>query len=416
MKIDKIKNILLYSFLFLICSSFVNVAFGQDFWEVISPPSDDSISSTNIRDISRIKSNASGELFCTTLNGVYKSTDDGINWELVGLEGLPTTCLEINPITGYIYVAQYKDILYLSKDNGVTWNKTEFENITGISCIHSSKNNDLFVGNWWGIHKSTDCGNTWNYCVLQANIDGFNVTQIIETKEGILFASVTSFMGGGGVYRSDDNGDNWEHIGLDNDYVSTLTLNSEGTLFAGSFGNYHTGQGGVYKSVDLGQTWELCNPKIDALSLAIDGENTLYAGIYYDFGVPMGVFRSTDEGVTWEHLISGMSDARIDYVTMSHTGYLFATNTFYRFAYRSVKPVTTGIFENPAEISLKIYPNPFTDRLQIDGLTSNRATISICDIQGREVYRGNYTGNTNTINLSNLLPGVYILNVKADDK
>ncbi len=401
MKIDKIKKVLLFTILFSVYSSFVDMAFGQNFWEEYF------VASTKIR---KVKENSAGDLFCSTSDGVFKSVDMGKTWGCVGLEELSLYSMEINPDNDHIFVGLSRAI-YRSTDNGETWQKLDYSFNDNVSCLYFSKNKDLFAGTWGGIFKSSDGGESWTRIHICDN--SMQTTSIIESECGTLFAGITGWLGGGGVYRSDDNGDIWEHVGLDSDYIYTLAFNSEGTLFAGSIGNYHTYNGGVYKSFDLGQTWELCYGYKEPTSIIIDAENTLYVTNNYDEAVP-GMFRSYDEGATWERIVSGMSDPRVYYLTMSHNGYLLAYGNDTGKIYRSVEPVPTGIFDTAIDISLKPYPNPFTDKLQIDGLTSDRATISISDIQGREVYRGIYTGDA--INLSNLLPGVYILNVKADGK
>ena len=405
MKIDKIKKVLLFAILFSVYSSFVDMAFGQNFWEEYF------VASTKIR---KVKENSIGDLFCATLNGVFKSIDSGKSWECIGLEDFSLYSIEINPDNDHIYVG-LSNAIYRSTDNGATWQKLEYSFNDNVSCLYFSQNKDLFAGSWGSIFKSSDGGESWKSVHTCDNT--LETTSIIDAGNDILFAGITGWMGGGGVYRSDDNGDNWEHIGLDNDYVRTLAFNSEGALFAGSIGNFHTYKGGVYKSSDLGQTWDACNTEIEAMSLVIDAEDVLYTTINYDNSPPEnpgGMFRSTDNGITWERIVSGMSDPRVFYLTMSHNGYLLAFGNDTGKIYRSVKPVATGIFDTAIDISLKPYPNPFTDKLQIDGITSSSATISISDIQGREVYRGTYTGDA--INMSNLLPGVYILNVKADGK
>lgn len=399
MKKNRIKNILLFTILLSLYSSAVNMAFSQNFWEEYF------VASTTTREI---KENSAGHLFCATFNGVYTSTNFK-TWKHSGLEGLSLYSLEINPENDHIYVGLSRAI-YRSTDNGETWQQIDFNFVDNVTCLYFSRNKDLFAGIWGGIFKSSDGGVTWKR--VHTCSGTMNVTSIIDAGNGILFAGITGWMGGGGVYRSDDNGDNWEHIGLDNAYIQSLAIDSKGTLFAGSIGNFHSYEEGVYKSSDLGETWKFCSYS-NAMSLVIDADNILYRTTNYDSG-PGGMFRSNDEGATWERIASGMSDPRVYYLHLSRLGFLYAYGNSTGELYRSAQPVATGILNSKISLSLKAYPNPFTDKLQIGGLTSDRATISISDLLGKEVYRGVYTGDA--INLSHLLPGVYILNVKADGK
>lgn len=78
------------------------------------------------------------------------------------------------------------------------------------------------------------------------------------------------------------------------------------------------------------------------------------------------------------------------------------------------------IFEEIVEeTKFTIYPNPTDGLLQIDISnldTETPSSIKIFDVQGRIVYENNTPGLTNSVDMSERKPGVYILMLQVGDK
>ena len=74
------------------------------------------------------------------------------------------------------------------------------------------------------------------------------------------------------------------------------------------------------------------------------------------------------------------------------------------------KQITTN---NQAVLSfIKVYPNPFTDKLYVDGITEN-GTIRIIDLNGRVVLNRQINSNE-TINTSSLPSGNFIIKLTIE--
>ena len=71
-----------------------------------------------------------------------------------------------------------------------------------------------------------------------------------------------------------------------------------------------------------------------------------------------------------------------------------------------------GIEENSMEVS--VYPNPATDVLNIQ-LTENASSVSILGMDGKVISTQVVTANTATVNVSNLVSGVYFYEVVAEN-
>jgi len=105
---------------------------------------------------------------------------------------------------------------------------------------------------------------------------------------------------GGGVYRSSDNGDTWEHVSMAGHGASSFTLDIDGNLLAGTQLNYFV----VYRSEDNGIIWQKILSGHAVTSLAVDEFGGIYAGCDSDFG-PSVVKYSENNGLSWSSLNSG---------------------------------------------------------------------------------------------------------------
>ena len=118
-----------------------------------------------------------------------------------------------------------------------------------------------------------------------------------------IYIGTTDWIEGGGVYQSIDGGDSWSHIGLYDFYVFALALNSNGQLFAGTWGNnMDPNITGVYLFDDTSGEWEhLLTKYVNDLLINSDDE------IFVACGFPgSGVYYSEDNGQNFVALDEGM--------------------------------------------------------------------------------------------------------------
>lgn len=74
----------------------------------------------------------------------------------------------------------------------------------------------------------------------------------------------------------------------------------------------------------------------------------------------------------------------------------------------------TGIGENGANF-LAVYPNPTTSMLTIEGEWIVNKEYTLVDIQGRDVLKGTFKSNKETIDLKNIARGQYLLRVERKE-
>ena len=136
--------------------------------------------------------------------------------------------------------------------------------------------------------------------------------------------SSRSSYSGYGLFKSTDNGNNWEHIGLtESHHIGRILIHPEepNTLIVGALGHLYSknDERGVYKSTDGGATWAKTlevnnqtgivdiarNPNDPEELVAAAWEKDRKAWNFVEAGNGSGIYRSTDGGETWNNISEG---------------------------------------------------------------------------------------------------------------
>ena len=198
--------------------------------------------------------------------------------------------------------------------------------------IHPEDENVWYVAvGSGGIWKTVNSGTTWSplfdsqkvYSTGSVTIDPNNPHTIwVGTGENVGGRHL-SF--GDGVYRSTDDGASWTNMGLKNsEHISKIIVHPDNSdkIWVAAQGPLWKkgGERGLYLSTDGGKTWKrtLGNDEWTGVTdIVIDprSPNVLYAATwdrhrtvaaYMGGGPGTGLHRSTDGGLTWEKLSSGL--------------------------------------------------------------------------------------------------------------
>ena len=125
---------------------------------------------------------------------------------------------------------------------------------------------------------------------------------------------------GTGIYRSDDGGEHWRHVGLSDSWhigeIAVHPTNPEIVVVSvlGHLWSKNSNRG-IYRTEDGGQTWKhvlFVNDRTGANDIvwAKNNPNVLYASMWENYpsvnGVGSGVYRSVDCGVTWSRCEGGL--------------------------------------------------------------------------------------------------------------
>ena len=145
---------------------------------------------------------------------------------------------------------------------------------------------------------------------VQTSLPSFNVSSLAVSGTNI-FAGTNS-----GVFLSTDNGTTWALVDSGfNTYFSVSALAARGTNVVAGTSNY-----GIFFSTNSGASWKEVR----------DSGQTLYGtvclamtGSYLFAGLDAGLYRSSDNGTTWDRLNLGIAGLYVSALAFSGT-YLFA--------------------------------------------------------------------------------------------
>lgn len=177
-----------------------------------------------------------------TGKGVYKSTNAGKNWELVGLKNSGQIgAVEIHPDNpDVVYVAAIGQAFGRNEERGIfkttnggkSWDKILYHSDSvGFSDLEFAPDdpNTIYAGAWrgerkpWtiisgstegGVYKSTDAGATWTKLTngLPTNLIGKIDFAVSAANPDVVYANIEASDEQGGLYRSEDRGASWEFV------------------------------------------------------------------------------------------------------------------------------------------------------------------------------------------------------------
>ncbi len=180
-----------------------------------------------------------------------------------------------------------------------------------------------------GIWKTTDAGVTWTPIFDGQPIASIGALVVAPSNPDVMYAGTgesdirADLSSGDGVYKSLDGGTTWKNIGLrDSRQISRIVVDPHNAdiVYVGVLGHAYgpNSERGVYKSTDGGNTWTHVldkgpNVGVSDIAMATAAPNILFAGTWNAHRPPWstyaplqgpggGLYRSTDSGATWSQL------------------------------------------------------------------------------------------------------------------
>ncbi|NQV85565.1 MAG: glycosyl hydrolase, partial [Woeseiaceae bacterium] len=204
--------------------------------------------------------------------------------------------------------------------------------VTGVA----GKPNLYYMGaTGGGVWKTENAGTTWeNLSDGDFEVGTIGAVAVAPSDHNVLYVGTgespirgVTTSHGNGVYKSTDAGKTWTHIGLDNaGQISRIEVHPgnpdvafvavQGKIWAASE------ERGVFRTTDGGKNWQhvlQVNNDTGAADLSMDPTNPriLYAAMWHHGREPWfiksggeggGIYKSTDGGDNWEKLGGGLPD------------------------------------------------------------------------------------------------------------
>src|SRR5713226_405904 len=185
-----------------------------------------------------------------------------------------------------------------------------------------------FGANGGGVWKTTDGGTVWKPIFDEQAVASIGALALAPSNPNIIYVGsgennlYSDITYGNGAYKSTDAGGTWQHLGLEETrHIARILVdprNPDIVLAAAmghSFGPNE--ERGVFRSADGGRTWKKVLYK-DNVTGAVDlcfepgNPRVVYATLWHgirkpgqkgtSFGPGSGLYKSTDEGITWTQI------------------------------------------------------------------------------------------------------------------
>jgi|GEM_PF-6438401 len=310
-----------------------------------------------------------GMHFVASINGVYKSHDNGHTWTAAGTSG---ACYALYACHDTLYASLGAGLgaCEMSVDTGLTWVSIGY---TGsLTTAIYKYNNILFVGSTGGIKYTPDNGATWSTVSSPSTLNGHSIVGITSLGSAVYAADDN------GVFKSTDNGGTWTNV-LAQSMFCLTTIDT--SLFGGT--NIY----GVYKSNQSGGGWI-------QLATGLPPSGGVYQTVNY--------ISSNDYYV----IASAQGDSAIYVIDLAALGL------------HAASALETQSLKNPA-LEITVLPNPASDALTISlpPATPGIFSVSILDMTGRCVSCTKAENKaTLTMSVKELATGTYILHAAQGNK
>lgn len=245
--------------------------------------------------------------------GLFKSFDHGVTWHVLagGLAGTQVYAVAIDPRAHSRVYAMTNDGLWTSGDSGASWTllSSSYSDIAGALFVDPTSSAVYAAGRPFTLVRSSDHGSTWSSLAAGLPADQ-SVNDVVsdDATQTILVAMSAS------LQRSRDLGRSWQQAedGLPAEQDGTSPVTSLALVRGNDSGSEVVYAGtrswDVYRSDDGADLWQVTgeigtpgeSSPVTRLAASRDGSYV------YALSNVLGLFRSTDEGLTWSGAQDGI--------------------------------------------------------------------------------------------------------------
>jgi len=229
-------------------------------------------------------------------------------------------------------LAQYDASLY----SGLRWRLVgpfRAGRVNAVTGVTGEPETFYFGSVGGGVWKTINAGRTWTPVFDSASSASIGAIAVAPSDPNTIYVGTgeadmrDSIQFGDGVYRSNDGGKTWKHMGLeDTKQIGRIIVDPKNSnlVYVAALGSAYgpNSSRGVYRSHDGGLNWEKVLFKgndVGAIDLNFDPTNSqiIYAGLWNVRRPPWfiyapangpggGIFKSTNGGATWKEINEGI--------------------------------------------------------------------------------------------------------------
>ncbi len=383
-------------------------------------------------DLLDIYSKDSTNIWAVSNKGSFiNSTDKGNYWQ-VKINNNLNALVQAKFLDSQTSYGISNNIFYSTTDQGLTWKSYDFsqELIGAARLLHMffvDKNYGWICAENHTLFSTKDGGNTWevNHLNIQSpSNDHVQSSYFFDRNNGFLL------VGERYIWETDDGGKTFSKIPFEDWYViKQFSCFSKEEWWLSTMGF------GIRKTTDGGKNWVLVNPPTNNPLYNDYPMRPIYSigkGIKYLPGWNGEIYKTTDDGITWNKTVLANSDLRIKFdnllVFQEKDAWLVGSKgaIFYN-QLKNNSVIKPQIIPNDYYL-FQNYPNPFnpttTIKYSIPNVETRHAsslqhiTLKVYDMLGREVATlvneekapGNYELKFDG---GNLTSGVYFYRLQA---
>ena len=208
------------------------------------------------------------------------------------------------------------------------------------------------IMSFWLLFESTLSFSQTSFLKELGGLQGYFISTLATNQQGHIFAATSE-----GIFSSQDNGETWTVFGLSGNVVERLAFNSSGYVYAvGAFDmTAKDPYVNFFCSIDNGRYWtrsRISRNNAFIHTLVVNLRDHIFVGTTY------GVFRSTNNGKSWDQP-KGLPKVTIKAFVFNSRGNTFvATETIGGGVYRSTNNGLTWTFSRLDNFISQIVINP----------------------------------------------------------
>ncbi len=350
---------------------------------------------------------------------IYKSTNGGLNWEIIYMAQIYPDYLQfLNSGTGY-----YKsgNTLYKSTNSGYNWSQLPQPNINVSSINFVDENTGWACGYTTPplkprVIKTINGGNSWDTIPVPLDYSAVTAFDFINDNTGWISKAYAIYPMGtySKIFRTTNGGKNWVDLRTD------TSISYRKISFLNNLTGWASGNNNFIKTTNGGSNW---------LTMQTNSAGPMFQFIDANTGWTAGygpIYKTTNGGLNWYSQVDiGLASISVMQFINSQTGWIVGSDGLI------IKTTNGGELVSINSIHSSIprnyylaqnYPNPFNPvtiiRFQIKRLSDVK--LIVYDMLGREVATlvneemkpGTYEADWDASNFSS---GVYFYKIVAGE-